>query len=213
MAMAIDGLEGAVRQLPILRVGVTGHRPARLGNADFPALRRRVCEVLAAISRAADGAQLTVISPLAEGADRVVARAAIDSGYALRCVLPFARDDYARDFPTAASRAEFAALMQLAAGVVELDGLHGTPQERDAGYSAAGVYTVRHADVMIAIWDGRQARGNGGTGDVVALALASGIPVVWIAAAAPHLAQVISGNGAGVPDCRALDELPALLRR
>jgi hypothetical protein len=196
-----------------MRVGVTGHRPARLGDADYATLRQRVCEALAAISNAVADAPLTVISPLAEGADRIVARVAVDAGYPLHCVLPFASDDYARDFPTAASRAEYAALLQLAAGVVELDGSHGTPEEREAGYSAAGAYTVRHADVMIAIWDGGRARGNGGTGDVVALALGSGLPVIWIASAAPHLTRVITDNGTGGPDVHDLAQLPAVLRR
>jgi hypothetical protein len=40
---------------------------------------------------------------------------------------------------------------------------------------------VDRSDVLLAVWDGRPARGFGGTGDVVAYARRRGVPVevVW----------------------------------
>ena len=65
---------------------------------------------------------LRVISPLAEGADRLVAKEAIALGFELQCPLPFTREEYQRDFESAQSRQEFCALIALATAVLELDG-------------------------------------------------------------------------------------------
>ena len=195
-----------------IRAGVTGHRPAGLVGADLLLLRQRIREALAEIASAVPSVPLVVISPLAEGADRLIAREAIDAGYLLNCVLPFPRDDYATDFDGAANRSEYYALLDRAGQVIELHGSRDTPEFTDAAYMAAGEHVVEHADVMIAIWDGAEARGSGGTGDVVALALACSLPVLWIASSHPHDLRLIARNGSGVAD-QPLATLPALVQR
>lgn len=184
----------------MIRAGVTGHRPAGLAGADFDLLRQRVREALARIAASAPSSSLVVISPLAEGADRLIAREAVDAGHLLDCVLPFPRDDYASDFTGAATRAEYYALIASAEQVIELHGSRATPDLTDAAYMAAGQHVVEHADVMLAIWDGAEARGSGGTGDVVALALACSLPVLWISATRPHEMRLITHNGTGVAE-------------
>ena len=44
---------------------------------------------------------------------------------------------------------------------------------------------LRHADELWAVWDGKPARGYGGTADVVACARENGVPVrvIWPAGA------------------------------
>lgn len=191
---------------------MTGHRPAGLAGADLDLLRDRVREALAAIAASAPSIPLIVISPLAEGADRLIAREAVDAGYLLDCVLPFPRDDYATDFTGAATRSEYYALLGSAGQVIELHGSRDTPEVTNAAYMAAGEHVVEHADVMLAIWDGAEARGSGGTGDVVALALACSLPVLWIAASQPHQMRLITRNGAGVAE-QPLTTLPVLVGR
>lgn len=181
-------------------VGVTGHRPAGLSGADLPALSRRVGESLAEIARASGVARLTVLSPLAEGSDRIVARAALDAGHELRCVLPFPRAAYLRDFGSVASRAEFTALLGLASDTVELDYSNASPELRDEGYIAVGAWVMEHSDMLIAVWDGGKARGNGGTGDVVAGALERGLPVFRIDSRTPHPTSVLAGSASGVTE-------------
>jgi hypothetical protein len=44
----------------------------------------------------------------------------------------------------------------------------------------AGRATVAHCDLLIAVWDGLKARGHGGTGEVVELAVARGRPIAHI---------------------------------
>ena len=181
-----------------LTIGVTGHRPARLRDADLDVLRGRVRHVLTAIKTTTPASTITVLSPLAEGADQIVARVALDMGCRLACALPFPRDAYALDFATAAAKAEYHALLTLAEHVVELDGTRATPEERDIAYAAVGTYTVAHSYALLAIWDGQQARGNGGTAQVVDLARDTGVPVIWISAARPHETLVLSRGTDGI---------------
>lgn len=75
-------------------------------------------------------------------------------------------------------------LLADATGVLELPGRR--ERSLDA-YVMAGRATVAHADLMIAVWDGQPARGRGGTGEIVDLALRRGKPVIHVPidAAAP----------------------------
>jgi hypothetical protein len=193
-----------------IRVGVTGHRPAGLAGADLVLLRHRIRDALELVTTTDAGAPLIVISPLAEGADRLVAREAVAAGYLLDCVLPFQRDDYATDFASAAARSEYYALLGVAQQIIELDGSRETPASTDAAYMAAGEHVVAHANVVIAIWDGAAARGSGGTGDIVALALAHDRPILWITASHPHDIHLITRDGDTYSE-RPLAELPELV--
>ena len=44
----------------------------------------------------------------------------------------------------------------------------------------AGRATVAHCDILVAVWDGRLARGHGGTAEVVQLAIRRGTPVLHL---------------------------------
>ncbi|HUG14473.1 MAG TPA: hypothetical protein VMM78_05570 [Thermomicrobiales bacterium] len=181
-------------------VGVTGHRLAGLAGADHSMLTERIQRALAVTQRLAGAGRLTIVSPLAEGADRIVARAALDGRHELLCVLPFPRGVYAQDFPTAPSRAEYNALVSLASQVIELHGSNATPEARDAAYAAVGDWIIAHSDALIAIWDGGEARGSGGTGDVVRDALAAGVPVVWVHSRPPHAIKALTVTDGSVTE-------------
>ncbi|HYX46129.1 MAG TPA: hypothetical protein VE820_04845, partial [Sphingomicrobium sp.] len=62
----------------------------------------------------------------------------------------------------------------------EIVALPGQRDDLQAAYVLVGESLVQQADVMIAIWDGQQARGPGGTGHVVALALEQSVPVIHV---------------------------------
>ena len=53
---------------------------------------------------------------------------------------------------------------------------------REAGYEQAGRYVLDHSDVLLAVWDGQGAQGQGGTGEIVARARQQGKPVVIVRA-------------------------------
>jgi hypothetical protein len=159
----------------------------------LPLIERGVLTALDAIRRqltaddAAGSPLLRLLSPLAEGADRLVAKLAIDRGYRLEAILPFAEEEYKRDFATPVTPgltpsqclAEFDQLRSQALSVLELD---GDRDAENASYEAVGRAVVRNSDVLLAIWNGMPGAGRGGTADTVRFALELGVPVWWVRA-------------------------------
>jgi hypothetical protein len=187
-----------------VRIGVTGHRPDKLTDADVPALRDRVSRLLqtarqAALEVAADRTAgyldappvLRVVSALAEGTDRLVADCGLALGFELHAVLPYGPDVYADEFADDRSRAEFRELLARASAVLVLD---GTPQSGDA-YETAGITILHHSDVLITVWDRASAAGRGGTGHVVHQAASQEILVAWVSSRSPHEAAVLHLEG------------------
>lgn len=162
-------------QPPILRVGVTGHR----WQEEPAGLRARLERVMALLGQ---GRAVRLVSALAEGADRLVAELALAQGAELVALLPFPRDSYESDFASRWSRQRFRELLDRATEVVEMS---PAPAERSAGYAAAGRAVLDRSDVLVAVWDGRPARGVGGTAGVVSEARDRGIPVVWVRPESP----------------------------
>jgi hypothetical protein len=184
---------------PVVAVGVTGHRSL----ADEGKLRSAVEMVLRLVREAAEqalaaenGAQaaetftLRIVSPVAEGADRLVAQAGLDLGAKLQCPLPLPRDDYAHDFQTPESKAVFYDLLAKAERVFEMD----AAGDRDGAYLDAGRLVLSQSDILIAIWDGKQAKGRGGTAEIVSEALARRLPIVWLKPDLSEPPVVITGS-------------------
>lgn len=168
-----------------LVIGITGHRPNRLTAPD--ALTVDMGRVLDGIAAAALGFAPQMISALAEGADRVAAQAALARGWLLTAVLPFARDEYEKDFNAPGSLEAFAALMARADDVVALP---GDPARRPEAYEAAGLWMVDRAAILIGVWDGGVSRGRGGTNDIILAALKRGRAVIRVDATGrlqPHI--------------------------
>ncbi len=183
-------------------MGVTGHRLRRLyaADCDLAATRTRIRDALTQIKRAvaeaatwhpgvyADGEPvLRIVSPLAEGSDQIVAQEALSLGYSLDVILPFAPDDYKRNFEQladAASPDPSAQFDDIIArdGVASVRVLDGgvSDDERPGSYLAVGDAMLWHCDIMIAVWDGTPAKGRGGTEEIVRDARAREIPVIWI---------------------------------
>ncbi len=174
-----------------LRVGVTGHRIGpKFSQPAAAAVRATIDNIFGDIARL--GRQtverdawafsrpepvLSTISALASGSDQIVAQAGLDAGYALSVILPFARNDYRRDFEDAESVRGFDTLLARACGVFELDGRR---QGAARSYEAAGLLMLANADIVIAIWDQMPADGVGGTALIVEHAVAEGVPVILI---------------------------------
>jgi len=179
----------APRQPLAFRVGVSG--ALNLPPASVDLLRQRIKDflslIVAELSVLADESRqfyaaapenappfsLRLVSPLAEGADRLVAEEAKKFGIDLQAPLPFPKPEYETDFP--ATVGAFRHLLERAE-VVELDGAHRFSLA-DLSYLEVGRFVVRNCDIMIAVWDGLPARGQGGTGDVVQFAAQFGTPV------------------------------------
>jgi hypothetical protein len=124
--------------------------------------------------------KLRILSPLARGADRLAARAALDEGYELHVPMPFSKATYELDFDTQDDKDEFQSLLHWAGdNILELDG--DRDHARDRSYEAAGRYVVRNCDLLLAVWDGDiEGNGRGGTAEIVRYAAATGVPIWWI---------------------------------
>lgn len=185
-----------------LTIGVTGHRATRLGRA-APQLTAAVAAVLGAIERLAPDAPLRLVSALADGGDTIASICAVARGWILGAVLPFAREVYAQDFAEPEGRDAYRRLLAASAAVIELDGPHDDV-ERGAAYERAGRLVLGQSDILLALWDGHAAQGRGGTGQVVAEAVAAGMPVIHVDPVAPAAPMLLWAGSTG-HDCARLD--------
>lgn len=110
---------------------------------------------------------------LAAGADQIFASAVLETGGALHVVIPSARYD---ETFAESDRRQYERLLARATNVELLP----FEEPSEDAFLAAGLRLVDGADVLVAIWDGRQARGRGGTGDVVDYARSNGTSVVIV---------------------------------
>lgn len=150
------------------RIGVTGHRVIP------DELHAHVYAAVHAVFDAHRGGPLEALSSLAAGADSVFAGIALAAGAELTAVVP--SGDYEDDFTEPGALARYRALRDRATREVRLPYPRATPE----AYYAAGAYIADNCDRLLAVWDGRPARGLGGTGDIVRYARALGRPVTVI---------------------------------
>jgi hypothetical protein len=176
-------------------VAVTGHRPNRLPADQWPRLTHQLGEVMAALEAEHSGRRFTLLSGLAEGADRLAAHAALARGWTLIAMLPFSRARYMEDFPEPDAHAEFDALVARAETVHEAPAADAYSDIAQP-YAELGDRLLAAADAFIVIWDGEPSRGAGGTVDVMDRARAKGLPVIWLHAWEDRAPQWLAEQGA-----------------
>ncbi len=175
-----------VGPLPLI-LGVTGHRDLR--EEDIPRLTELVLAEYSELRTHYPSTPITLLSALADGADRLLAHLALGCGMRLAVVLPMPVDLYEMDFD-AASVEEFHALLTKAEYLTELPILSGRTREdiskhgidREQQYAQVGAYLAAHSAILIALWDGLELNLIGGTSQVVRFKL-DGIPEPY---APPH---------------------------
>ncbi len=164
-------------------VGVTGHRLHRLGGCDLALLAGKLAGLLAAIeasARTAGKRRFALLSNFADGADRIAGGAALDLGWTLDALLPFPRDDFARDFRNVPDRAAYFAQLAQARLQLHVQQARGEGDDGTLGYERAGRAILDRCSMLVGIWDKAPARGRGGTAQIIAEANAREIPVVVV---------------------------------
>ena len=135
-----------------------------------------------------------MISPLAKGADWIVADGVLKRDRAkLKAILPFSIEEYSKDFDDPTDLAEFQKLLKKDTEPIVLGMGNGKTQSeneiqqkemskkaRDEGYLKVGHSVADACEILIAIWDGKEARGTGGTAEVVQFAVDQARMVIWI---------------------------------
>ena len=139
-----------------MRIGITGHQklpPSGSWNwtrNEIHLFLERNIEIVT-----------EVFSSLADGADQQFAEEALQLGIPLHVILPCSNYELAFGNPTALLM--FTELKSQASEVRLLD----YPEPSEDAFMAAGQEIVKSVDLLIAVWNGRSAPGNGGTDDVV----------------------------------------------
>ena len=190
----------------VLHIGVTGHRPPRLSPDQFAVVKEaagrvlvEIQKILIQISRQTRGTftdkppLIRLISSVAEGADSLLAQAALNLGLELQCPLPFPRVEYEQDFKTAESLVEYHRLLDSATTVLELD---GNRIDEGSAYLNAGTVMLDQSDLVIAVWDGAGPARSGGTAEIVAEAQLRDIPVLCIPPRDPASMRLLGKHAA-----------------
>jgi len=155
-----------------LIVAVTGHRD--IVPDEMSGIYASVSEFFSDLKKQFPNLPIQVLSPLAEGAGRLVAKVALEHKIELTIPLPMPQDLYKDDFKTEESRKEFDELCQHGT-VIEIPLLPGTSAEdirshgepRTRQYAQLGVFLSSHCHILLAIWDGVKVDRLGGTSSVV----------------------------------------------
>ena len=110
-------------------------------------------------------ATFQLLSPLAEGADRIAAEEALSLGIKLVVPMPMAQAEYERDFTSADSLAAFRRLLKAAdlQFVITEAAATEDADERTERYAAVGDYIARKSHLLILLWDGKENHKIGGT--------------------------------------------------
>jgi hypothetical protein len=146
-----------------LTIGTTGH--IDLHPDDVPLLEKRVGEYFARLQRQYPHTPLQVLSALAEGADRLVARVALKRGIKLIAPLPLPQEEYEKDFELAKSKQDFRDLLAGRRVVVVSE----SAANRDDAYARLGAWLAHNSQIILALWDESDNHKHGGTADVVRL--------------------------------------------
>jgi hypothetical protein len=157
----------------MVTLGVTGHRylkeTERIMAGMETALRR--------IQAAFPTHNWRVISCLAEGADRLLAKRLLEVPQTrLWVALPLPEEEYLKDFSSQPSRTEFTQMLGKAEKVMAMPMV----ENREKAYQAAASWLLDNSDCLLVIWDGKPKQGDGGTAETVKKARQRGLPLAWI---------------------------------
>ena len=173
-----------------LTIGVTGHRD--LVADEIPELRKKVREFFKQLKSDFPDLEPQLITPLAEGSDRLVADVALELGYDLIVPLPMSQADYEMDFSSPDAVDAFRVSLKKAR-IIHLRTLQADPgvglsrEQRKRQYAQMGTFISNHSQVLLALWDGKPSPKVGGTASVVNYHLTAVMPGFSMAEDSPNL--------------------------
>jgi len=173
-----------------LTIGVTGHRD--LLADEVPALKEKVRDFFLQLESDYPDLDLQLITPLAEGSDRLVADVASEMGINLIVPLPMPQTEYEQDFSSADAVQAFRDSLDSARVIhlrtlPEAQGRAVTSEDRDRQYAQLGVFISNHSQILLALWDGKPSTATGGTAGVVEYHLTAVMPGFSVAEESPNL--------------------------
>jgi hypothetical protein len=150
-----------------LLIGVCGHRSLHPSCATE--LATAVRTQLLRLANALPSTEIRVLSGMAAGTDLIVARAAIEAGVQVEAVLPMPLAQYRADFDSDSYGELRALLAHPQVRCVELAAPEpiDEPSDHDKRYESLGRTLIRRSSVLLAVWDGKSTRLNGGCFDTL----------------------------------------------
>lgn len=151
-----------------MKVGISGHQ--QLPDNALLFIRSGIEQVLRRFTRGFSG-----VCSLAEGADQLFAEIVLRMGGYLHIIIPCS--EYETTFDSGEAVLRFRNLLEEAHQVETLN--YARPSEE--AFLEAGRRVVESSQLLIAVWDGLEAEGKGGTGDIVRYARdrRADVVVVW----------------------------------
>ena len=155
------------------RVGVTGHRD--ILPEDIDSARQSSHELLSSLQSAMPATRITVISGLAEGADRIFAEVALALNMSVETVMPMPLKYYKKDFDEASLAALDRILDNDAVQCIELPLTPGLATDdnnwpegaRNTLYANLSNDLRHRSNLLVAFWDGKFKNLIGGTDDTL----------------------------------------------
>lgn len=186
------------KKLISISIGVSGHRHIDIKNEN---LQKKLRDALKQIINDAD--EVKLISPLAEGSDRLF----IDIAFEivpmkiknLTIPMPFEKDRYMKDFKKQSSRDKFEYYFDKSnfknSEKLSIDSFSTLAGKNDdESYLNVGKCVVDKSDILVALWDGKKANGIGGTGDIVKYAEEEGKAILYINTETLAVKKINFGN-------------------
>ena len=154
-----------------ISIGISGHILIDISNEKLKfVLKKELKKIMDNMD------EVKLYSPLAEGADRLF----VDTAFEilpekiknLTIPMPFDKDRYMEDFKEKNSKEEFEAYFDIPIFKnlknLTIDSYSILPSKIDnESYFNVGKCVVNNSDIIFALWDGKEANGIGGTGDIV----------------------------------------------
>ena len=144
----------------MIKIGVIGHRD--LDKRFIKEYKKQVFKKLDELKQKYH--EVILLSPLADGADRLVVYEARKLDIKYIAVLPMQKEIYKDDFDTT-SKLEFEKLLKNAEHILTIS--HTKPFIRDRQYELVGQYISENSDILIALWDGKYNNLQGGTSEII----------------------------------------------
>jgi len=137
-----------------LTIGVTGHRD--LLADEIPALKEKVQDFFLQLKSDYPDLDLQLMTPLAEGSDRLVADVASEMGIKLIVPLPMPQTEYEQDFSSRDAVEAFRDSLDSARVIhlrtlPEAQGRAVTTEDRDRQYAQLGVFISNHSQILLAL--------------------------------------------------------------
>ncbi len=185
-----------------IHIGVTGHRK----NINEELISEKTRYILKKLDNYLNCKlcktpyYFTVISPLAEGADCIVAdevlkwkKSVKKEKNRLDVILPLPEQEYIKDFTTKESRNKFYRLIAHSNSKKTLKNC----KSREEAYEYTGHYTVNNCDFLIAIWNGKPAVGKGGTAEIIDYAKRTNKHLFWINSITGKITENVTWDNLG----------------